>query len=239
MYKGKNIIGIIPARGKSKRIPKKNIKLLAGKPLIVYTIEAALKADSIDRLIVSTDDREIAEVARKYKTEIPFMRPSCLAEDATPDQPILIHALKWLKEKEGYQPDIVVNLRPTTPFKTPEIIDAVIKKIIDSNANIVRTMTKVTGVHHPYWMYNLSSNGKATSFDDSIDISQFYQSQLLPPLYRINGAVDAYTVHTILEGDILKEENIMGLVTDEISSIDIDIEYDMEFCEFLIKKQQM
>ncbi len=234
MYKGKKILGVIPARGGSKRVREKNIRPLAAKPLIGYTIDAALETPSIDRLIVSTDDKKIAEVARSYKAEVPFIRPAALAEDTTPDQPVFVHALNWLKEHEGYQPDILVNLRATTPFKTAKIIEEVIKKIIDSEANVVRTMTKVTGVHHPYWMYTLSKDGKATLFDDSIDLSQFYQSQLLPPVFRINGVVDAYRVQLILKGDILRDKNIIGLVIDEKYSIDIDTERDIKFSESLI-----
>ena len=112
----------------------------------------------------TTDDREIANVADKYGVEVPFLRPDHLAKDDTPDQPVFQHALKMLKKQDGYEPDIVLNLRPTTPLKTSYTIDKVIKKIKEKNADIVRTMSPVEGVNHPYWMYKRSNDGQATSF---------------------------------------------------------------------------
>ena len=119
-------LGIIPARGGSIRVPRKNIRSLGGKPLIACTIEAADSASRLDRVIVSTDDEEIAEVARSHGADVPFMRPAELATEDTPDAPVFIHALNWLGETEGFYPELLVNLRPTTPFKTGGIIDEVI-----------------------------------------------------------------------------------------------------------------
>lgn len=225
------VLGIIPARGGSKRVPGKNIRLLAGKPLIAYTIEASLKSSLINRLMVSTDDIEIKKVAENYGAETPYLRPAELSQDDTPDQPVFVHALEWLKEKEDYQPDIVVCLRPTTPFKTGEIIDRVIRKMIDTNADIVRTMTRVDGVHHPYWMYRITENDKVIPFDDNIDISRYYRSQLLPPVYRINGVVDAYRRDVIYSGNILSHVNMKSIIISDVESIDIDTEYDFMICE--------
>ena len=124
-----NVLGIIPARGGSKRVPRKNIKQLNGKPLLYYTIREAKKSKNIDRIIVTTDDREIADIALKFGAEVPFIRPCELAEDDTSDQPVFQHALQKLYEMDGYKPEIVLNLRPTSPFKTPEIIDQVVQKM--------------------------------------------------------------------------------------------------------------
>ncbi len=132
-----------PARGGSKRVKRKNIRPLAEKPLIAYTIQSAIKSKKINRLIVSTDDPEIAKVAEEYGAEVPFLRPASLAQDDTPDQPVFQHALESLKEHDGYEPDIVVHLRPTTPLKTPQTIDKVIEKMRETKADIVRTMTPV------------------------------------------------------------------------------------------------
>jgi len=232
------VLGIIPARGKSKRVPKKNIRPFAGKPLIAYTIENSLQSTRISRLIVSTDSEEIAETARRYGADVPFMRPSCLAEDATPDQPVFRHALEWLREHENYEPDIVLNLRPTTPFKTPQIIDKVIQRMVDTNADVVRTMTRIEGVHHPYWMYTLSEEGDANPFVDHIDIARYYQRQLLPDVYRINGVVDAMRTQIIHDGDILSTRNMVGVVIAPEDSIDIDSEFDFRVCELLMKSRR-
>lgn len=122
MLKFNNIIAIIPARGGSKGIPRKNIRLLHGKPLIAWTIETALSTSCLKRVIVSTDDEEIAEVAEKYGAEVPFLRPKKYAQDDTTDMPVYEHTLHWLEENERYIPDIVVWLRPTAPLRTSEDI---------------------------------------------------------------------------------------------------------------------
>jgi len=228
------VLAIIPARGGSKRVKNKNIKGLAGKPLIAYTFEAALSSKKIDRVIVSTDDKKIIAVAKSYGIEVPFVRPDDIAEDATPDQPVFNHALKKLFDIDGYQPDIVVNLRPTSPFKTGGIIDRVISEISATNVDIVRTMTRSEGVNHPYWMYRLDDRMLATQFVDDIDINEYYQSQMLPHIYRINGVVDAYKVTKIMSGNILSG-NIKGIVLNDRESMDIDTEFDFELCEMMLK----
>jgi N-acylneuraminate cytidylyltransferase len=118
------VLAIIPARGGSKSIPRKNIRPLAGHPLIAYSIAAALEAHSVTRTIISTDDEEIAEVARRYGAETPFLRPAEFAQDNTTDLPVFEHALGWLMENEAYNPDIVVQLRPTSPIRPPDCVDS-------------------------------------------------------------------------------------------------------------------
>ena len=234
-----SVLGIIPARGGSKRIPRKNIRLLAGKPLINYTIEAALGAKCLDRFIVSTDDDEIAEVAKRCGAEVPFRRPAELAEDGTPDQPVFRHALEELKELSKYEPEIVLNLRPTTPLKTSKTIDKVIETIIETKADIVRTMSPVTGVNHPYWMYKLSENDQAVPFVNDIRMGQYFQRQLLPPVYRINCAADAMKSRLIYEGNIFGDNSDMRIViTSQEESIDIDTEFDFKLCEFLVNMKR-
>lgn len=227
-------LAIIPARSGSKRVPNKNIKMLGNIPLIAHTIRAALESQYLDRIVVSTDSEEIAQVALEFGADVPFIRPSELAEDQTPDQPVLRHALQYLKEKDDYRPDIILNLRPTTPFKTAHTIDNVILKIEDPDTDIVRTMSLVEGVHHPYWMYKLKGDGYATPFINGIYIKNYYQSQLLPKAYRINGVVDAYKTYIIYDGDILSNDNMKTVVVPEEESIDIDTEFDFKICESLI-----
>ena len=134
-----DILGIIPARGGSKGIPGKNIKMIAGKPLIEWTIEAAKKSKLLTRVIVSTDDEKIAEVAKQYGAEVPFLRPKDIAQDLSTDVEFLIHALDWLKANQGYEPEIIVRLPPTSPLRTAAHIDEGIKKLMDTpEADAVR-----------------------------------------------------------------------------------------------------
>jgi len=137
------IIGVITARGGSKGIPGKNIKLLAGKPLIAYTIEAARESGVFDRLILSTDDEKIAEVAREYGCEVPFMRPAELARDDTPHLPVIQHAVGWLKEKEGYTPEGVMVLQPTSPLRQPFHIKEAVELFESRGADSVLSVGEI------------------------------------------------------------------------------------------------
>jgi CMP-N-acetylneuraminic acid synthetase len=185
---------------------------------------------------VSTDDEEIAIIAEKHGAEVPFLRPASFAQDDTPDQPMLQHALDSLKQQNRYEPDIVLNLRPTTPLKTPQTIDKVVEKIEETKADIVRTMTQVEGVYHPYWMYTMSPDSLVVPFLDDINISDYHQRQLLPQVYRINGVVDAYMKNTVTTGNILESVNMCGLIIPEEESIDIDTEFDFYMCELFLRK---
>ena len=146
------VVGLILARGGSKSIPKKNIYPCVGKPLLYYTIKAAQGARRISRLIISTDNEEIAEVARSYGVEAPFRRPRELAEDLTPDFPVVKHALVELK-KQGYAPDAIVHLRPTTPFKSSADIDEGIR-ILDENPDADSVRSICEPLHTPFKMYH-------------------------------------------------------------------------------------
>ena len=127
---GKTVLAIIPARGGSKGVPRKNIKNLCGKPLITWTIEEALKSKYIDRLVVSTEDEEIAEISRKHGAEIPFLRPIELAKDDTPGIEPLLHCIYWLKNNENYSPDYVCTLQCTSPFRNSKHIDEALELLI-------------------------------------------------------------------------------------------------------------
>lgn len=146
------ILGIIPARGASKSVPRKNIKPLAGVPLIAYSIREALKSAHITRLIVSTEDEEIAGVARRFGAAVPFMRPAELALDHTTDFPVFAHCLEWLRTHEGYVPEIVVQLRPTAPLRRVEHIDGAVDLLLRSPAaDCVRSVCPVG--QHPLKMW--------------------------------------------------------------------------------------
>ena len=145
------ILGIITARGGSKGIPRKNIKDLAGQPLIAYTIKAAQESGVFDRIILSTDDTEIAEVAKKYGVDVPFMRPAKLAQDGTPHLPVLQHAVSWLKENQNYQPDVVMLLQPTAPLRQTWHIKEALDLFAAKKADSVVSMSEIPGHFSPYW----------------------------------------------------------------------------------------
>jgi CMP-N,N'-diacetyllegionaminic acid synthase len=227
------VLGIIPARSGSKSIPRKNIVMVAGKPLIAYTIQAALDAKLIDRVVVSTDSQEIAEVARSFGAEVPFLRPPELAQDDTPDLPVFQHALSWLARQEGYGPDIVVWLRPTAPLRSGQDVDAAIELLIETGADCVRSVCLAE--HHPYWMKRLNGN-RLEPFVEGVDHSKYYRRQLLPPVYRLNGAVDVTWCRTVIEGSQLYDGDIRGYVMPSERSIDVDTELDLALTTLLLER---
>ena len=152
------VLALIPARGGSKSIPRKNIRPFAGHPLIAYSIAAGLWAETVTRVIVSTDDNQIAAVARRYGAETPFLRPDEYSQDNTPDLPVFQHALNWLAEHEGYRPEIVVHLRPTSPFRRVSHIDeAVYRLLARPEADAVRTVC--VPFQNPFKMWRIEPDG--------------------------------------------------------------------------------
>ncbi len=149
------VLAVIPARGGSKSIPRKNILPFAGHPLLAYSIAAALQSDLVTRTIVSTDDEEIAAVARQYGAEVPFLRPAEHAQDATPDLPVFVHAVEWFRETEGYLPEMVVQLRPTTPVRPPGCVDDGIKVLrARPDADSLRAVVPSGQNPHKMWRIN-------------------------------------------------------------------------------------
>ena len=159
MVDKKEVLVLIPARGGSKGIPRKNIRDFAGSPLIAYSIAAGLQADLVTRVIVSTDDEEIAAVARQFGAETPFLRPEEFAQDRTTDLPVFEHALTWLKENENYIPDVVVQLRPTSPIRPKDCVDAAVRLLIDHpEADSVRGV--VPAGQNPHKMWRIGADGR-------------------------------------------------------------------------------
>ncbi|MEJ2608107.1 MAG: acylneuraminate cytidylyltransferase family protein [Anaerolineales bacterium] len=132
MVKKAEVLAIVPARAGSKSIPKKNVRLFAGHPLLAYSIAAGLQADCVSRLIVSTDDEGFADIARNYGAEVPFLRPAELAADEVTDLPVFEHVLNWLREEENYRPDVVVQLRPTSPIRPRDCVDRAVGLLLDN-----------------------------------------------------------------------------------------------------------
>lgn len=228
------ILALIPARGGSKGVPRKNIKLLAGKPLISWTIESAQQATSVSRIVVSTDDAEIADVAKVGGAEVPFLRPAEFARDQSTDFPVYQHALSWLQAKQGYLPDIVAWLRPTAPLRSGEDIDSAVAQLIATGADWVRSVCLVE--HHPYWMFDLEGD-RLQPFIPGVNIADYLRRQLLPPAYRLNGVVDVTWATTIMEKELLYGGDVRGYVMPNNRSVDIDTEIDFIEAEALMTRK--
>ncbi|GAB4540095.1 MAG: N-acylneuraminate cytidylyltransferase [Anaerolineales bacterium] len=219
-----DILALIPARGGSKGIPRKNIRSFAGYPLIAWSIAAAKQSELVTRVIVSTDDEEIAAVAREWGAETPFLRPAEFAQDQTTDLPVFEHALKFLEEIEGYRPTIVVQLRPTSPIRPKGMIDDAIGILQNHpEADCVRGV--VPAGQNPFKMWRF--NGKDQPLNPLLKvegIAEPYNAprQILPPVYWQTGHIDAIRTATIAEKKSLTGDVVYPLVIDPQYTVDID-----------------
>jgi N-acylneuraminate cytidylyltransferase len=231
------VLAFIPARGGSKSIPRKNTRSFAGQPLIAYSIAAGLYAETVTRLIVSTDDEEIAAVSRRYGAETPFLRPAEFSQDNTPDLPVFQHALGWLAENEDYHPDIVVQLRPTSPFRRVSHIDEAVYNLIEHpEADAVRTVC--VPFQNPFKMWRIGLDGfmQPLGLELGIPHEPYNQPrQVLPDVYWQTGYVDAAWADTILTGNSMTGERILPLVIDPSEWIDIDSPDDWRRAERLLE----
>jgi CMP-N-acetylneuraminic acid synthetase len=228
-------IGIIPARGGSKGVPRKNLKLLGGLPLIAHSIISARAAGELDRLLVSTDDLEIAAVARQHGAEVPFLRPVELAGDDTPDLPVFQHALQWLAEHEGYQPEFVIHLRPTQPFRPPELIDRVIGLLREKGVDCVKSLVPVE--QHPHKMWKLDPSGRPEPFLDTPlwrEIGPDCARQILDPVYWSAGLVDGIRSETILAGSTIGDR-VEALLVDENLCAELDTPHHFIIAEAMLE----
>jgi CMP-N,N'-diacetyllegionaminic acid synthase len=214
------VLGVIHARGGSKRIPLKNMKLLAGRPLISYLVEAAMESRLLDRLIVSTDHPEIARIAREYGAEVPFVRPAELAEDVASEL-VTQHAVRFV-EAEGYAVQIALTMQPTTPFCSAEDIDACIQKMLETDLDTVFTGCEVH--ERPEWMYrrDQSSEGRVIPFTGRLVQGDAGISQKLPKLFIPNGAVWATRRAVLMEQGLITGPRAGIVVMSRERSVDID-----------------
>jgi CMP-N-acetylneuraminic acid synthetase len=232
LVKHGGVVAIVPARGGSKSIPRKNVKRLGGVPLLAYSIEAGLTARTVDRVIVSTDDEEIAVAARRYGGEVPFMRPASLAQDATLDLPVFQHALEEL-ENARWTPDVVVQLRPTSPLRPPGLVDAAVERLReDPAADSVRVV--VLASQNPYKMWRVRHDGTMQPL--LVDAPEGYNQprQSLPTIYWQTGHVDAIRTMTILRKGSMSGDRIRALPVDNAYAIDIDTEADWRRAERIL-----
>jgi CMP-N-acetylneuraminic acid synthetase len=232
-------LALIPARGGSKSIPRKNIRLFAGHPLIAYSIAAGLASELVTRVMVSTDDQEIAAIARGYGADTPFLRPAELAQDHTADLPVFQQALVWLDENEGYRPEIVVQLRPTSPFRRVAHIDQAIYRLLERpEADSVRAMC--VPFQNPFKMWRIGSDGfvqplLGAEYPEPYNMPR----QLLPEVFWQTGYVDAAWADTILQKGSMTGERILPLIIDPSEWIDIDSPDDWRRAERLLESGEI
>jgi CMP-N-acetylneuraminic acid synthetase len=231
--KKSHTVAIIHARGGSKRIPLKNIKPLAGKPLISYMICAAKSAKYIDRVIVSTDHQVIARISREYGAEVPFIRPTDIAEDVASEL-VTQHAVRYLEDEEDYAVSIAVTMQPTTPFCTASDIDGAVQMLIESGADSVVSVYEVH--ERPEWMFYTGANGFAEKFIGSDMSGDIGISQKLPRLYVPNGGIYATRRDVLFDENSIFGKRIKLWIMSRERSVDIDEPIDFEFAELLMKK---
>lgn len=220
-------VALITARGGSKRIPRKNLRELAGIPLIGWTIRAALAAKAVTKVIVSTDCMEIAEISRSLGAEVPFVRPSELSGDRSSHYDVVAHALEWLELTDGGLPELLCLLQPTSPLRSPDDIDQVVGLVCKRHADSGIAVSPVAV--HPSYMYRLDDDGLASSY---LPPHQGYlRSQDVEPLYYVNGAVYVLRPTSFRQRDTVLSQNPVAYVMPRSRSIDIDEEADFLLAE--------
>ena len=222
MISGKRLLAIIPARSGSKRLPRKNILDLAGKPLIAWTIEAALESKYIDRIVVSTDSKEISSISRKYGADVPFMRPDELATDETTSIDVVLHQLDQLEEcNDSYS--YVILVQPSSPLRTAENIDESVELLKSRNSDAVISVCKVE--HSPLWCNTIPADGSLLNFLDDSILNK--RSQDLNQYYRLNGAIYLCNIKLLKkEKNFFLKSNSIAYKMNEEQSIDIDSKND-------------
>jgi len=228
--KASNILAIIPARGGSKGIPGKNIIPFVGKPLICYTIDAALKSKYLKRVIVSTDDTEIAKIAKDCGAEVPFFRPANLSQDDTSSVSVVKHAVNIVEESQGCLFDFVVLLQPTSPLRDEKYIDLAVEKMLETGADSVISVCKVK--HHPFWNF-VTDDDRLHSLLPNIDKSSTRQE--LTQTYAPNGAVYVVKREVLFNDNTMFGKDLRGVIMPSEESIDIDDYYDWFLAEMTSK----
>lgn len=225
------VVGLITARGGSKGIPRKNIRKLAGKPLLAWTIEAARQSRLLSRVIMSTEDNEIAQTARECGAEVPFMRPAELAGDDSAHIPVVRHAADWLEQHEGRAPEFLMVLQPPTPLRTAADIDGAIELADEKNADAV--VSVVEAQHHPFLTRRMTEAGSLVEFVPC-DI-EYPRRQDLPPAYALNGAIYLIRCSRLPQLKTLVPQGSLGFPMPPERSLDIDTPWDFHLAELILK----
>jgi CMP-N-acetylneuraminic acid synthetase len=230
MYKGKRFLAIIPARSGSKGVRDKNIRPLCGKPLMAYTIEAAIDCGVIDMVLVSTDSEEYASIAKKYGAEVPFLRPLNISGDMSLASEYIVHALESLREA-GHTYDYFVLLQPTSPLRKTEHIIAGVQMIVGENLDSVVSFSEAE--HPPAYFHSLPNDFNLGSLALTESNRQEHKKQ-----YRINGMLYIAKCDNYLQNHSFYGENSKALIIDNSYALDIDSEHDFALAEFLWERMQ-
>lgn len=232
------VLAVVLARGGSKGIPRKNLAQVGGIPLVGHSIRHALASPSISRVIVSTEDEEIAQVSREYGAEVPFLRPRELAEDDVFDHPVFCHVLKTLNDTTGYAPALVVHLRPTSPFRRVEWLEESIALLASHpDADSVRSVSKPS--QHPYRIFRIGDDGFLQPLMGHEHPMPFLlRRQDLPPVYHYNCVVDVTRPATILEKGSMTGDRMLPYIIPADEVIDVDTRRDLEIAAFLMERMR-
>jgi len=235
MINRKNIVAVIPARGGSKTLPDKNIRKLLGKPLIYYTIKAALKSKLVDKVIVSTDSEKIRKIARKYGAEAPFKRPARLATDTAHTPLVIQQAIKFLEKNKNYHPTIVVTLQPTSPIRKDGDIDKMIDMLVKNKYDSVVSVKDICA-YHPWWTMKIKNNKLTPFLKLNVD-SYNLERQQLPKVFFPNGSIYITKTRALFEkNNLIIVQNCGAYIMDEIYSLDIDNYLDFLFVKEVMKR---
>ena len=227
-------VAIIPARGGSKGVPKKNVRLLRGYPLIAYSIVAARMTKRIDRIIVSTDSEEIAEISRHYGAEAPFLRPLEYAQDHSPDRDFLVHAIRWFEENEGMSPGFLVHLRPTTPLRNPAVMEEAITEILNHpDATCLRSAHPCP--ESPFKWFLKREDGYFTGLQSDDMDALNRPRQMFPTVYVPDGYVDILKTDFIKNSDSIHGNRVLAFISPFCREVDT-IE-DFEMLEFQVLRE--
>ena len=232
-----NVLGLITARGGSRGIPRKNVVLLRGRPLLAYTADAALGSRRIDRVVMSTDDEEIATVGRAVGIEVPFLRPDELAGDDVPSLPVVQHACAWLHDNDSWAADVVVLLQPTSPLRRPEHVDAAVDLLEREEVDTVVSVIAVPHRFNPYSVMTASDGRLRPFIDEPLEFDR-YRRQALPAVVARNGPAVLATRASIVHAGSLYGERIAPLVMSDEDSVDIDTELDLAIAEMLLARRE-
>ena len=224
------ILGLITARGSSKGLPRKNILPVAGRPLLAWTVEAALKSRFLSRVVLSTDDEEIARVGRAWGAETPFTRPAELAKDDSPHTGVILHALRWLQEKEGFRPTHFSVLLPTAPLRTARDIDAACELALEAKAD--RVLGVCPSPVHPFFIKGLNAEGRLCDFMEPPEI--YLRRQDLPPAYANFGAINVTRTGSFLELGNWPETRTLPYLMPPERSLDVDSAWDLHLADLIL-----
>jgi CMP-N,N'-diacetyllegionaminic acid synthase len=225
------VLGVIPARGDSKRLPGKNLRRLGPLSLLGHAVASARESATLSRFVVSTSSAEIAEEARRHGAEPPFVRPADLATDHAPMVPVLQHAVRWLEATEGIGADVVVTLQPTSPFRTGADIDRVVQRLLEADSDSAQTVT--SACYHPFFMMTLDGHRAIPLFPEGHKLPQRRDA---PQAYQPSGAVYATRYDVLMKQGRITGDDNRAIVMGFEASINIDTEWDFKLAELILQE---